>query len=57
MIRAEITLADGTQMALCEGTWEELFKKIEGLNIKHLAGAQVRINGIRQGKQRGASKP
>lgn len=57
MIRAEITLADGTQMTLCEGTWEELFKKIEGLNIKHLAGAQVRINGIRQGKQRGASKP
>lgn len=46
MISAEITLADGTQMAVCENTWEELFKKIKGLSIKHLAAAQVR------GKQR-----
>lgn len=56
MISAEITLVDGTKKVAYERTWEELFEKIRGLDIKHMAAAVVRVQDMRHGKQRGEAR-
>lgn len=56
MISAEITLTDGTKKVAYENTWEELFKKLQGLGIKHMAAAVVRLKDMQQGKQRGEAR-
>lgn len=52
MISAEITLMDGTRETACEMTWEKLFEKLQGRNIRERAAATVRLGDMRQGRQK-----
>ena len=52
MINAEITLMDGTRETAYEMTWEKLFEKLQGRNIREMAAATVRLGDMRQGRQK-----
>lgn len=43
---------DGTRETAYEMTWEKLFEKLQGRNIREMAAATVRLGDMRQGRQK-----